>query len=56
MNEPTAVATTRQFVYPQDKASITSGAGGALAGSLSFKLYDTSAHCTANGATGLVRA
>ena len=45
--------TTRQFVFPQDKAVVTASAGN-LAGSVSFKLYDTSANCTANGATGLL--
>ena len=43
--------TTRQFVYPQDKASIAASAGGNLAGSVRFRLYDTSANCTADGGT-----
>jgi hypothetical protein len=46
--------TTRQFVYPQDKAKVTVGGGGDLDGSLTFKLYDTQANCQANGATGLL--
>ena len=49
--------TTRQFVYPQDKAKVTVGGGGDLAGSLRFRLYDTLANCTADGgtpATGLL--
>lgn len=50
---PTGI-TTRQFVYPQDKAEITATGGGNLAGSVKFKLYDTLANCTADGATGLL--
>jgi hypothetical protein len=50
-NFPTTT-TTRQFVYPQDKAMITVGAGaGDLAGSVNFRLYDTLPNCTANGGT-----
>jgi hypothetical protein len=43
--------TTRQFVYPQDKAMIAASAGGNLLGSVRFRLYDTLANCTADGAT-----
>jgi hypothetical protein len=43
--------TTKQFVYPQDKASIAASAGGNLAGSVRFRLYDTSANCTADSGT-----
>ena len=49
--------TTRQFVYPQDKAKIAASTGGNLAGSVRFRLYDTLANCTADGgtaATGLL--
>jgi len=46
--------TTRQFHFPQDKAVITATGGGNLAGSVTFKLYDSVANCTANGATGLL--
>ncbi len=47
--------STRQFVYPQDKARIAAPAGQTtLDGSVTFKMYDTSANCTANGATGLL--
>lgn len=49
---PSAI-TTRQWFYPQDTATITASAGGNLAGSVQFKLYDTQANCTANGTTGL---
>jgi hypothetical protein len=49
-NFPTTT-TTRQFVYPQDKAKITVGGGGDLAGNVAFRLYDTLANCTANGGT-----
>jgi hypothetical protein len=44
--------TTRQFVYPQDRAKIAvpSGAGGALAGSVTFELFDSLAACQANAA------
>jgi hypothetical protein len=47
---PTGI-TTHQFVFPQDKATITASGGGALSGSVTFQLYDTLAHCTANGGT-----
>ena len=50
---PTSIST-RQFVLPQDKVRIAASAGGALAGNVTFKLYDTAANCTANGATGLL--
>ena len=49
-NFPTSI-TTRQFVYPQDKATVTVGGGGDLDGSLNFRLYNTSANCLANVAT-----
>ena len=50
-NFPTTT-TTRQFVYPQDKAKVTVGVGaGDLAGSVRFRLYDTLANCTADGGT-----
>jgi hypothetical protein len=45
--------TTRQFVFPQDKAKITVTTG-TLAGNVTFKLYDTLANCQANGNTGLL--
>ena len=53
---PTSI-TTRQFVFPQDKAVVSATAGGDMAGTLTFRLYDTLANCTANGgttATGLL--
>jgi hypothetical protein len=45
--QPTTT-TTRQFVYPQDKANVTATSGGDLAGSLEFKLFDSLANCSAN--------
>jgi hypothetical protein len=53
---PTDIAT-RQFGYPQDRAEISASGGGDLAGTVTFRLYDTLAHCTADGvtpATGLL--
>jgi hypothetical protein len=50
---PTSIATNPWF-YPQDRAVISASSGGDLAGSVSFKLFDSSADCTANGATGLL--
>jgi hypothetical protein len=50
VSSPTTTAT-RQFVYPQDKAKIDASSGGALAGSVRFRLYDTLANCTADGGT-----
>jgi hypothetical protein len=35
---PTSI-TTRQFVYPQDKAVVTASAGGNVAGTVTFKLF-----------------
>jgi hypothetical protein len=40
--------STRQFVYPQDKAVITASAGGNLAGTVTFEMFDTAANCAAN--------
>ena len=54
VNQVQTGITTRQFVFPQDKATITASGGGNLAGSVSFKLYNSSANCAANGATGLL--
>ena len=50
---PTSIATNPWF-YPQDRATISASSGGDLAGSVSFKLYDTAANCTTNGAGGLL--
>jgi hypothetical protein len=50
---PTSTATNPWF-YPQDRAVISASSGGNLAGSVSFKLFDNSTDCTANGATGLL--
>jgi hypothetical protein len=43
--------TTRQFVFPQDKAVITAAGGGNLAGNVAFKLFDSLANCNLNGST-----
>jgi len=43
---PTTISTN-QFVYPQDSAKISAPAGGNLAGSVKFRLYDSSVACTA---------
>jgi hypothetical protein len=50
---PTSTATNPWF-YPQDRAVISASSGGNLAGSVSFKLFDSSTDCSANGATGLL--
>jgi hypothetical protein len=50
---PTSIATNPWF-RPQDRAVISASAGGNLAGSVSFKLFDSQANCTANGTTGLL--
>lgn len=47
---PTSIATNPWF-YPQDRATISASSGGDLAGSVSFKLFDNSADCTANSDT-----
>jgi hypothetical protein len=47
--------STSPWYYPNDKATLSApNGGGALAGSIDFKLYDSAADCTANGATGLL--
>ena len=51
VTSPTSIATNPWF-YPQDRAVISASSGGDLAGSVSFKLYDSLANCNANGATG----
>lgn len=45
--QPT-ITTTRQFVFPQDKAKIAATSGGNLAGNVTFKLFDSLAECTAD--------
>jgi hypothetical protein len=40
--------TTRQFVFPQDKVTITTTAGGNLAGSVAIRLFDTLENCQAD--------
>jgi len=54
VNQVQTAITTRQFVFPQDKATVTASGGGALAGSITFKLYNSASNCAANGATGLL--
>jgi len=54
VNQVQTTISTRQFVYPQDIARIAATGGGNLAGNVEFKLYNSAANCTANGATGLV--
>jgi hypothetical protein len=53
VEQPT-VTTTRQFVFPQDKAKIATKGGGNLEGSVKFSLYDSKVHCEAAGTTGLL--
>ena len=45
---------TEQSFRPQDKATITTAGGTAVAGTVAFKLYDNLTNCQANGATGLL--
>jgi hypothetical protein len=54
VNQVQTTISTRQFVFPQDKTTISASGGGNLAGSVTFKLYSSLANCTANGATGLL--
>ena len=49
-----SVLDTAPWVYPNDKATLSAPSGGAMAGSISFKLYDTALNCDAGGATGLL--
>lgn len=42
--QPTTIST-RQFVFPQDKAKIGATSGGNLAGSVRFRLFDSLAEC-----------
>jgi hypothetical protein len=48
---PTSIATNPWF-YPQDRAVISASAGGNLAGTVSFSLYDNANNCNAGMATG----
>jgi hypothetical protein len=50
---PTSIATNPWF-YPQDRAVISASSGGNLAGSVSFKLFNSQANCNTNTATGLL--
>ena len=43
---PTSI-TTRQFVFPNDSSKITLPVAGTLSGTAKFRLYDSSANCTA---------
>ena len=49
---PTTIQTD-QWIYPNDDATVAATAGGDLAGSLLFRLYDSLANCTANTTTGV---
>ena len=53
MTAPTSI-TTNPWFYPQDRATISASSGGNLTGSVSFKLFDSSTDCMANGPTGLL--
>jgi hypothetical protein len=54
VRQVTPTLSTRQYVYPQDKASITcspvtdcsASGSGNLSGNVRFRLYDTLANCT----------
>lgn len=55
VEQETTETTTRQFVYPDDKAQIKAEKPGAtLGGEVTFKLFDSEADCKANTATGLL--
>ena len=43
--------TTRQSVFPQDKAKIVAAAGGNLAGNLNFRLFNNATNCLADDGT-----
>lgn len=45
VNQVPSSITTRQSVFPQDKAEITATGGGNLAGNLRFTLHDSLAEC-----------
>jgi len=47
---------TEQWVYPNDKATVTSQGGATITGDVTFTLYDTNANCLAGGTTGQLRA
>ncbi|MGH2793967.1 MAG: hypothetical protein ACRDKG_06645 [Actinomycetota bacterium] len=50
--QDTTSMTTAQRWLPNDSATITSGAGGTVSGSLVFSLYSNLANCNSGGATG----
>ena len=53
--QDTTSMTTAQDWLPNDSATITSGGGTAISGSVQFSLYDTSlTDCQAGGATGRI--
>ena len=55
VNPVNTAISTAPWYYPNDKATISApNGGGNLAGSITFKLYDTAANCATNGATGLL--
>jgi hypothetical protein len=45
---------TSPWAFPNDSATVSAAAGGNVAGSVAFKLYDTEANCLANTSTGLL--
>ena len=57
VQQVTPLLSTKQFVYPQDKAKITcspttdcsSSSSGNLNGNVRFRLFNTAANCTAHG-------
>jgi hypothetical protein len=46
--------STEQWVYPNDKATVSTSNATNITGSVEFKLYNNLANCQANGATGLL--
>jgi hypothetical protein len=50
---PTSIATN-PWVYPQDRAVISASSGGAVAGTVVFKLFDNSTDCNAGGSATTV--
>jgi hypothetical protein len=51
VNKIQTTISTRQFVYPQDKAVIDLPSAGTLSGNVTFRLFDTSANCSADDGT-----
>jgi hypothetical protein len=54
VNTVASSLNTSPSAYPNDSATVSAAAGGNVAGSVLFKMYNSLANCQANLATGLL--